>query len=437
MTDRLPPHDTEAEQSVIACILIDSQTCMDTCIEKLPMGPEAFYDLRCRGIYTVALEMHSERMTVDVVTLQARIKSNIGDYGGLDFIMSLPDFVPSTANLPAYLEIVCDKYLARQALKVCTEVSAKVYSSDLPVSDLLDEFERGVMAIRNQRSQSSVADIKEVTCDAINRIEQIYSSRGKICGLSTGFPDLDRISDGLHDGEMTVIAGYPGAGKTALAMNIAGHCSVSLKLPVGIFSLEMSALSLVMRFMFAHARINSRDVRDQRMTQGDFRRLTMAAGRISTAPIYIDDSSDLSVYELRARARRMARQHALKLIIVDYLQLLSAIGGSRKVESRQQEVTDISRGIKGMARELGVPVIALSQLNDDGKLRESRAIGQDADQIWILKRDDDNEAQGDAVAVKLEIVKARNGPTGFVNLTFLRQFTRFESAAKISREDVP
>ncbi len=436
--DRLPPHSPEAEQGILGCVMLSPDS-IGECIEKLRIGPPAFYEPRNREIYSAMLDLHSTNDAIDIITLKDwfQIRDLIEQVGGLGYLMSLPDTVPSAANLSYYIDILNEKYTLRTIIKVCTEAVSRVYEHTGQADDLMDEVEREIMAIRGTRSQVSELDIKDLVRKSLTRIEEMWERKGGIGGISTGFHDLDRMTDGLHPGEMIVIAGYPGAGKTALAMNIAESVSVSLKLPVAVFSLEMKGESLVVRFIFSNAKVNSRSVAF--LNQHDFQSLSAAAGRISAAPIHIDEASDLSVFELRSKARRMVQKHGVKLIVVDYLQLLHASGGARKVESRQQEVTDISRGIKAMAHELGVPVLALSQLNDDGKLRESRAIGQDADGVWILKADETEEGDdvSSTIGVTLEIAKSRNGPVGRVHLVFQKQFTRFESAAKIHDSDVP
>jgi len=275
-----------------------------------------------------------------------------------------------------------------------------------------------------------------------------------LTGVGTGFTDLDRMTSGLHPGEMVVIAARPSMGKTSLAMNIAEHVAIEQKLPVGVFSLEMTSESLVLRMLCSRSRVNLRSVREGFLAERDFPKLTGAAGKLANAPLFIDDSSGLSILQLRAKARRMAQQYGIKLFVIDYLQLLHST--ARRAENRQQEIADISNGIKSLAKELSVPVIVLSQLNRElekdknrkprmSDLRESGAIEQDADVVGLLYKPssgDDDEAGGgseeqDAVPVNLLIAKQRNGPTGDVNLTFLKSYTRFESAAKVSDDDVP
>jgi replicative DNA helicase len=287
---------------------------------------------------------------------------------------------------------------------------------------------------------------------AINTIEDFHQRQGMLTGVGTGFADLDKMTSGFHPGEMIVIAARPSMGKTSLAMNIAEHVAVDQGLPVGVFSLEMTAESLVLRMLCSRSRVNLRSIRDGFLAERDFPKLTGAAGKLANSPLFIDDSPGLSILQMRAKARRMWQQHGIKLFVIDYLQLLHST--ARRAENRQQEIADISNGIKSLAKELDVPVIVLSQLNRElekdksrkprlSDLRESGSIEQDADLVGLLYKpssgDDEegNQEIQDAVPVNLLIAKQRNGPTGDVNLTFLKSFTRFESAAKISSDDIP
>jgi replicative DNA helicase len=289
---------------------------------------------------------------------------------------------------------------------------------------------------------------------AITTIEQFHARQGQLSGIATGFIDLDKMTSGLHPGEMVVIAARPSLGKTSLAMNVAEHAAIDQKLPVGVFSLEMTAESLVLRMLCSRARVNLRNIRDGFLAEQDFVKLTTAAGTLSRAPLFIDDTSGLSILQLRAKARRLQQQHGIKLFVVDYLQLLHST--ARRAENRQQEIADISNGIKALAKELKVPIIVLSQLNRDfekdksrkpnlSDLRESGAIEQDADLVGLLYRADpedptkrreseDDALSQDTVPINLLVAKQRNGPTGDVHLTFLRSITRFENAAKVSED---
>ena len=452
--DRLPPHSVEAEQGVLGCILLSPHDSLGECIEKFKDGSEVFYDLRHRTIYELLAEMYDRKAAIDIITVQQALKDKqqLEAVGGLPYLASLPDAVPSAANLAYYLEIVREKFILRRVIGTCTEVVTRAYEHQGEVDVLIDEVERDILRISGDRVVENSADIKDLVHRAIHIIEDYHQRQGKLGGLGTGFIDLDKMTDGFHPGEMIVIAARPSMGKTSLAMNIAEHVATQLRLPVGVFSLEMTSESLVMRMMASLARVNSRSIRDGFLSERDFARLTTSAGQLAKAPLFIDDSSGLSILQLRAKARRMAQHHDIKLFIIDYLQLLHST--ARRAENRQQEIADISNGVKALAKELKVPVIVLSQLNRElekdknrkprlSDLRESGAIEQDADVVGLLYKPssgDDDEAPGpeaDGLPVNLLIAKQRNGPTGDVNLTFLKSYTRFESAAKISGEDIP
>jgi replicative DNA helicase len=453
--DRLPPHSIEAEQGVLGCALLSPGEYLGTCIERFKPGSEVFYDLRHRHIYELLVEMFDQKEAIDVLTVQQRLKdrNQLEAVGGLAYLSSLPDAVPSAANLSYYADIVREKHLLRRMIQICTSVVGRVYEHEGEVEALLDEVERDVLRISEERVEATTTTIKDLVKKAINKIEEFHQRQGMLTGLSTGFPDLDKLTSGLHPGEMIVIAARPSMGKTSLAMNIAEHVTVEEKLPVGVFSLEMTAESLVLRMLCSRSRVNLRNIRDGFLAERDFPKLTGSAGKLAGSPLFIDDSPGLSILQLRAKARRMMQQYGIKLFVIDYLQLLHST--ARRAENRQQEIADISNGIKALAKELQVPIIVLSQLNRElekdknrkprlSDLRESGAIEQDADLVALLYKpnsadDDEGSAvqEQEAVPVNLLIAKQRNGPTGDVALTFLRAYTRFESAAKVSAEDVP
>src|SRR5215831_18993280 len=443
VTDRLPPHAEDMERGVLGCVLLSPNECMGQCIEKFKGGQEVFYDLRHQTIFTTLAEMYDKREAIDVITLQQRLKDKqlLEQVGGIGYLASLPDAVPSAANLSYYLDIVQEKFLLRRMIHTCTDVVGRVYDYEGEVDALMDEVERDILRISEARVQSSTSTIKDLVKKAINQIEDFHQRQGMLTGVGTGFTDLDKMTSGLHPGEMIVIAARPSMGKTSLAMNIAEHVALDQKLPVGVFSLEMTAESLVLRILCSRSRVNLRNVRDGFLAERDFPKLTGSAGKLANAPLFIDDSSGLSILQLRAKARRMAQQYGVKLFVIDYLQLLHST--ARRAENRQQEIADISNGIKALAKELNVPVIVLSQLNRElekdknrkprmSDLRESGSIEQDADLVGLLYKpssgDDEDAAGGgggedhDAVAVNLLIAKQRNGPTGDVNLTFLKSF---------------
>jgi len=456
--DRLPPHSVEAEQGVLGCIMLSPNDCIGECITKLKSGAEVFYDLRHQSIFDMLAEMFDKREGIDLITLQQRLKDKqlLEQVGGLAYLSSLCDAVPSAANLMYYLDIVQEKFLLRKLIRVCTQVVGRVYDFEGQVDALMDEIERDILRVSESRVQSHTSTIKELVKKAIGTIEDYHQRQGTLTGIGTGFGDLDRLTTGLHGGEMIVIAARPSVGKTSLAMNIAEHVAIDERLPVGVFSLEMTAESLVLRMLCSRSRVNLRNVREGFLAERDFPRLTGTAGKLANAPLHIDDSSGLSILQLRAKARRLHQQFGVKLFVVDYLQLLHST--SLRADNRQQEIADISSGIKALAKELNVPVIVLSQLNREverekgrpprlSDLRESGAIEQDADVVGLLYRptpqgDDDEGASApsddEAAPINLLIAKQRNGPAGEdVHLTFLKSYTRFESAAKIQDADVP
>jgi replicative DNA helicase len=454
--DRLPPHSVEAEQGVLGCIMLAASECLGECIEKLKAGSDVFYDLRHRTIYETMVEMYDTKVPIDTITLQQRLKDKqqLDGVGGVGFLSSLPDAVPSAANLDYYLNIIREKHVLRKMIHACTGVVGLAYEHEGEVDALLDEVERDILKISEDRVETTSNTMKELVRQAITTIEDYHQRQGTLTGLGTGFLDFDRMTSGMHGGEMIVIAARPSMGKTSLAMNIAESVAIDQRQPVGVFSLEMTAESLVLRMLCSRSRVNLRNIRDGFLAERDFPKLTGAAGKLAGAPLFIDDTPGLSILQLRAKARRMWQQHGIKLFVIDYLQLLHST--ARRAENRQQEIADISNGVKSLAKELKVPVIVLSQLNREmekdknrrprmSDLRESGAIEQDADLVGLLYKpnsNDDEENSGggadhEAVPVTLFIAKQRNGPTGDVALTFLKAYTRFESAAKISGDDVP
>lgn len=453
---RQPPHSIEAEQGVLGCALLDPNDCIGQCVEILKAGKDSFYDLRHQEAYQILVEMYETREAIDLITINQRLKDRnlVEKVGGMSYLSSLMEMVPSPANLSYYLEIVKEKHTLRRLIKACSSVTERIYEYEGDVDKLLDEVERDVLQVGQERVDTNNIPMKELVRRAISTVEDFHQRQGALTGVSTGFVDLDRMTTGLHGGEMVVIAARPSMGKTSFAMNIVEHAILEEKIPVGVFSLEMTADSLALRMLCSLSRVNLRSIREGIIMEQDFPKITASAGKLINAPLHIDDTPGLSILQLRAKARRMSQQHGIKLFVIDYLQLLHST--AKRAENRQQEIADISNGVKALAKELDVPVIVLSQLNRElekdknrkprlSDLRESGSIEQDADLVGLLYKpsveeeaeDGEAEAPLDAVPVNLLIAKQRNGPTGDVCLTFLKGFTRFESASKVRADDIP
>lgn len=436
----------------MGCAIMSPSECIPELIEKLKYGGEEFYDLRHKTIYETLVELYDERVGIDVITLQERLKKKqmLEQVGGLFYLSSLPDTVPSSSNLSYYLDVLVENHMLRVAIQTCTEVVAEIYEYKGDANEMLDQVEMKMISIREKRNTEATPEIKTLIQRNISTIEDFQNRQGAITGIATGFTDFDRMTSGLQPSEMIVIAARPSMGKTSLAMNIAETVAVDQKLPVCVFSLEMVAEALTMRMLCSRSRVNIRSITDGFLSERDFPKLTGAAGKIANAPIFIDDTGGLSIMQLRAKARRMVSRRGIKLIVIDYLQLLH--GSNKRYEGRQNEVSEICRGIKALAKELAIPIVVLCQLNreidrDRGRkprlsdLRESGEIENTADLIAFLYRsvsdEDEIDYYSDAVPMNLLIGKQRNGPTGDVSLTFLKSYTRFENASRVSDEDVP
>src|SRR5438128_8107818 len=442
---RTPPHSLEAEQGVLGSMLISPRETISECVEKIT--EEYFYVPVHRTIYNVLVDLWNAGQAIDLITFTQvlRDRSLLESVGGAAFVTSLFTFVPTAANVQYYIDIVRDKYILREIITTATESVRRAYEEQDEVNNLLDEVEQRIFAVGEDRFKGEMLSMKEQVMSTLESIEKLFENKGAITGVSTGFRDLDKLTSGLHSSEMIVIAARPSMGKTALAMNIAEHAAIEVKLPVAIFSLEMSAQQLVQRMLCSRARVNLAKTRDGFLGEADFPKLTHAASKLAEAKIFIDDSAGLTILELRAKARRLKAQQNVQLIIVDYLQLLRSTS-RRAQDNRQLEISEISAGLKGLAKELKIPVIVVAQLNrqpeqrSGGKprlsdLRESGSIEQDADLVGLLVRpemyEEDEEAPAEkAGEAELIIAKQRNGPVGEIPLTFLKEFTRFEDRAR-------
>ncbi len=443
--DRLPPHSQETEQTVLGCLMLDVNVAMPLCLDE-GLVPDAFYDLRHRTIFEAILRLYDKRSPVELVSLSQglRDEGQLEAVGGLSYLSGLADAAPAASAVGFYLGIILEKWRLRQMILFCTDTVSNCYDVG-NTEEVFPAAESAFLKLIGGSRTNNLLTIKELVNKAIDQIELLHQRQGEIVGLKTGLIDLDKLSRGLKEG-FYIIGARPGVGKTSLGMNIVEHIAVEMKEPVGVFSLEMSAESLVMRMLCSRARVNLRNVGEGFLADRDFPKLTAAASKIANSPIYIDDTAALPLLQLRARARRWQQLHGIKFLLVDYLQLVRA--GGRNAP-RTEQVTEISQGLKALSKELKIPVMALSQLNRDlektgrkprlSDLRESGAAEQDADMIGLLSSAtaSDDDITSDCVPVDLDIAKQREGPTGIVNLTFLKSYTRFESAAKISDADYP
>ena len=437
LLEKLPPQATEAERAVLGGILLDPEAAPRAVEVVLP---EAFYHPVHARIYRAMIALFTRHEPIDVMTLseEMRKSGDLESAGGIAFLAELVDSVPSAANIEHYAKIVLDKHILRQLIGASTDIARECYRAETDAGSILDEAEQKIFRVSESRASAGFSHIKDIVKETFGEIERVHETRESITGLSTGFIDLDKYTAGFHPGDMVVIAGRPSMGKTSLALNIAQHVGLTEKKPVAIFSLEMSKELLVTRLLCSEAHVDSQKVRRGFTSAKDIERLTSAVGLFSESPIYIDDTPAITTLDLRARARRLKSEKDIAIIVVDYLQLART---SDRIENRQQEISSISRSMKALAKELSVPVIALSQLSraveargGDKKpmlsdLRESGAIEQDADLVLFLYRPeiyhkDDPDLDGKA---ELIIGKQRNGPTGTVDLIFEKQFTRFRS----------
>jgi replicative DNA helicase len=433
--DRLPPQSIEAEQAVLGAIILEGES-ITKAIDVL--SPEDFYKEPHRKIYTAMLELFDKNEPIDLITLSEHLKDKgvLEETGGISYLSQLATVVPTSANIRYHAKVVREKALLRAIIRSCTDIVSKVYEMPEDAEEMVDYAERLIFEISEKRTNANFYQMKDVVKNTFKMIETMYDKKAVITGVPSGFKDLDELTSGFQPGDLIIIGGRPGMGKTAFSLNIAQHVGIEMGEPVAFFSLEMSKEQVAMRLLSSLAMVNSVALRKGFITKKDWEKLTDAAVRLSEAPIYIDDSSQISVLEIRAKARRLKMEKGrLSLIIIDYLQLMR---GRTSYDIREQEIAEISRSLKAMAKELKVPVIALSQLNrsvektSDRKptlanLRESGAIEQDADVIIFLYRDEVYNKKNPANKGKAEVIvaKQRNGPTDTVYLTFLSDYTRF------------
>jgi len=434
---------------VLGGLLLENQALDD--VVELPLRPEDFYKDAHGQIYTAMLELARAGEPVDTVTLRERLSTagQLGRVGGDEYLLLLTDTIPTVANITAHAKIVQEKSVVRQVINACYETAAKGYSDYGQLGLFLDEAERAVYEVAKDRLRSSYEGIDKIVMRTFEELHEAAKRKEHITGLPTGFKLLDHLTAGFHPGDLVICAGRPGMGKTAFSLNLALNACKMRKVPVVVFSLEMSKEQLTRRLLCSEARVDSNALRIGKLSGDDWRNLARAAGELSELPIWMDDTPGLSLLELRAKARRIKSSNAgLGLVVVDYLQLMRS--GSR-VESREQEISEISRSLKALAKELSLPVLALSQLNRGvetrgnkdkrpqiSDLRESGAIEQDADTILFIYREEvyDKETEEKGIA-EIIIGKQRAGPTGTVRCLFKREFTRFENLEEFHQGDEP
>ena len=437
---KLPPQNIEAEQSVLGGILIENEA-INKVMELL--SPDDFYREAHHKIYHALINLSERDEPADLITLTNELRNldQLDSIGGASYLASLIDSVPTAANIEYYAKIVKEKAILRQLIQTSTEIITQSYQDRGDVEAFLDEAERAIFQISENKVRPSFYPIREIVKQSFKTLERLYEKKELVTGVPSGFKELDRMTAGFQSSDLIIVAGRPSMGKTAFCLNLAQYASIERKIPVAIFSLEMSKEQLVIRLLCSEAQVEGTRLRTGFLNESDWPRLTLAAGNLSDAPIFIDDSAALSVLELRAKARRLNAEHGLGMLIVDYLQLMK---GRTRVESRQQEISEISRSLKALAKELNIPVIAVSQLSRKTEerqgmrpqlsdLRESGAIEQDADLILFIYRDEvynrseDNPNRGKAEVV---IGKQRNGPIGKIDLAFLDKFTAFKELYK-------
>jgi replicative DNA helicase len=435
LNPKVPPQNIEAEQCILGAILLDKDA-LNKAVEMLT--EEDFYRSAHRRIFAAMMDLSEANEEIDSITLAERLKArgDLETVGGVAYLAELVHVVPSAANVRYHCKIVHEKALVRGLITVSTEIITRGYEGDTPVGDLLDSAEQAVFRLAEGKLGRSFAPLKDVIKESLDLVDRLSKRKEHVTGVPTGYLDLDNMLAGLQPSDLVVVAGRPSMGKTSLALGMAQYAAISSHHTVGIFSLEMSKPQLVLRMLSSEARVDSHSLRIGRLAKEDWWRLAEAAGRLEQAPIYIDDSGTMTVQQMRAKARRLKAERGLDLIVVDYLQLIQ---GRSDAESRQQEISDISRSLKGLAKELNVPVIALSQLSRAvesrkppipvlADLRESGAIEQDADVVMFIYREEMYEPESEEKGIaQILIRKHRNGPVGECKLFFHDRYAKFEN----------
>ena len=431
---KVPPHDEDAEQAVLGSMLTDNDAVM-AAVEVLK--EDAFYREDNKIIYQAILNLYSKSEPIDIITLKDELESmgKFEQVGGFEYLASLPDKVPTTANVQKYIKIVEEKSVLRNLIKTANEIIELGYNPTEDVEDIMDGAEKKIFDIMQSKKTKSYTPIKDVLVESFTNLEKLYNQKQHVTGVPTQFYDLDDKTAGLHGSELILVAARPAMGKTAFALNIATNAALRANVPVAIFSLEMSKDQLVNRMLCSEAMVDSNKVRTGKLDEEDWTKLAEAIGPLSEAGVYIDDTPGISVMEIRTKCRKLKMEKNIGLVVIDYLQLIS--GSNKRNGSREQEISEISRSLKVLAKELNVPVIALSQLSraveqrDDHRpmlsdLRESGAIEQDADIVMFLYRDDYyNKESAEKDIAEVIIAKQRGGSTGTVKLYWMGNYTKF------------
>lgn len=445
--DRTPPQNIEAEQAVLGAVFLRPEA-ISLASERLM--PEDFYRSAHQRIFDVMLALSEKNEPIDLVTVTSELQDRrlLDEVGGVSYLSDLANSSPTAANIEYYSRIVEEKSILRRLIRTATDIVSDGYTREEEVDTILDEAEKSILDVSQRRNSSSFISIKDVLVQTYDNIEMLQNRKGEVTGIPSGFVELDRMTAGFQRSDFIIVAARPSVGKTAFALNIAQSIATKTEENVAIFSLEMGAQQLVMRMLCAEGNIDAQRLRTGRLTEEDWQKLTMAMGSLSGAGIYIDDTPGVRVSEIRAKCRRLKQDKGLGVILIDYLQLIQ--GSGRSGESRQQEVSEISRTLKALARELEVPVIALSQLSRGvesrqdkrpimSDIRESGSIEQDADIVAFLYRDDyyDRESE-DQNMIEIIIAKQRNGPVGTVELAFIKEYNKFVNLDHAHRErDMP
>ncbi|HOQ37957.1 MAG TPA: replicative DNA helicase [Acetivibrio sp.] len=436
---RIPPQNIEAEQSVLGAILLDKEVLSN--VTEI-ISAQDFYRDDHREIFEAIVDLYDRAEPIDLITVseQLKMRGSLDSVGGIEYLTNLANMVPTTANAKHYAKIVEEKSILRRLIRASSEIVKMGYEASEEVSYVLDKAEKSIFDVLQKRNNQGFSPIKEVLIDTFNRLEELYNNKGYITGIATGFTDLDYKTAGLQNSDLILIAARPAMGKTSFVLNIAQYAAIHGKVPVAIFSLEMSKEQLVNRILCSEAMVDSQKIRTGKLEDSDWQKVARALGPLSEAPIYIDDTPGTTAMEIRAKCRKLKIEKNLGLIVIDYLQLMQ--GRAKGSESRQQEISEISRSLKILAKEINVPVLTLSQLSRAPEqrtdhrpvlsdLRESGAIEQDADIVMFLYRDDyynpDTEKKNIAEVI---IAKHRNGSTGTVELAWLGQYTKFANLEK-------